>query len=67
MAAGAKAERVFLKLLPTYTSQGRRVNASGGTHYAPKVFAEHPEAEGVTKRAFRTAMESLLAGGTVAV
>ncbi|HAE26059.1 MULTISPECIES: AAA family ATPase [Hyphomonas] len=60
MAAGAKAERVFLKLLRTLTDQGRRVNHAGGTSYAPKLFAEHPEAEGVNKRAFRTAMEALL-------
>jgi RecA-family ATPase len=63
MAGNAKAERVFLKLLGLFTEQGRRVNHAGGSTYAPKVFAEHPQSEGVTKRAFRTAMESLLADG----
>ncbi len=63
MAGNAKAERVFLKLLGLFTEQGRRVNHAGGSTYAPKVFAEHPQSEGVTKRAFKTAMESLLADG----
>lgn len=67
MAASAKAERVFLKLLREVTSQGRRVNAAGGLSYAPKAFAEHPEGEGLTKRALRSAMEALLAGGKVKV
>jgi RecA-family ATPase len=60
LAAGAKSERVFLKLLDAYTAQGRRVNASGGKTYAPKEFAEHPDSEGVTKRAFKAAMDRLL-------
>jgi RecA-family ATPase len=62
-AAGMKAERVFLKLLRLHTDQGRRVNASGGSHYAPKLFAEHPDSEGCTKKALRSAMERLLADG----
>ncbi|WP_394153374.1 AAA family ATPase [Loktanella salsilacus] len=61
MAAGAKAQRVFMKLLKLYTAQGRQVNHAGGTRYAPKAFAEHPDNEGMTKRAFKGAMESLLA------
>ena len=67
MATGAKAERVFLKLLRTHTEQGRRVNDKGGNSYAPKAFAEHPQAEGVTKRAFKSAMEALLADGKVQI
>jgi RecA-family ATPase len=42
-ASGAKAERVFLGLLRTFTEQGRRVNHAGGANYAPKVFAAHPK------------------------
>lgn len=67
MAANAKAERVFLKLLAAFTAQGRRVNATAGAQYAPKVFAEHPQAEGMTKRALRPAMEALLASGRLVV
>jgi RecA-family ATPase len=65
MAVGAKAERVFLKLLAAFTAQGRRVNGNGGPTYAPKMFAESAEAEGVTKRAFRAAMDSLYAKGAI--
>jgi RecA-family ATPase len=60
MATGIKAERVFLKLLRQHAEQGRRVNAAGGTNYAPKVFAAHPDAEGCSKRALGQAMEALL-------
>lgn len=67
MAASAKAERLFLTFLRQLDEQGRRVNHSGGQTYAPKVFAAHPDAESVTKRAFVQAMESLLASGKVTI
>lgn len=67
MAGAAKAERVFLKLLRAFTDQGRRVNHAGGTNYAPKLFSEHPDNEGLTKRAFKAAMEGLLAAGKVKI
>lgn len=67
LAASAKAERVFLHLLSTLTAQGRRVNAAGGATYAPKVFAEHPDNEGLTKRALKAAMERLLSDGKVTI
>lgn len=60
-----RAERVFLKLLRLFTEQGRRVNGGGGQTYAPSVFAAHPEAEGVTQKALRDAMERLLHSGRV--
>ena len=65
IATASKAERVFLKLLRQHTEQGRRVNANGGSTYAPKVFAESIEAEGVTKRAFNGAMDALFHAGKV--
>lgn len=67
MAGNAKAERVFIKLLREFTGQGRRVNPSGASTYAPKLFSEHPDSEAVTKRAFKSAMESLLASGKVRI
>ena len=67
MAAGAKAQRVFMKLLAEFTAQGRRVNPAGGSTYAPKLFAEHPNNEGMTKRALKLAMEGLLAGGHIVI
>lgn len=65
MAASAKAERVFLKLLAMFTAQGRRVNGNGGPTYAPKMFAESAESEGVTKRAFKAAMDALYTKGKI--
>ena len=56
---------MFLKLLGLLAAQGRRVNTGGGQTYAPTVFSNHPEAEGVNKRGFRSAMETLLAAGKI--
>ena len=67
LAVGAKAERVFLALLRTFAEQGRKVNHAGGSTYAPKTFATNPKAEGVTKAAFKVAMEALLSRGTIRI
>ena len=67
MAASAKAERVFLKLLREFTDQGRNVNHAAGANYAPKLFAENPGGEGCTKRAFKLAMDALLANGKIKI
>ena len=67
MAAIAKAERVFLSLLRLFTEQGRNVNHAGGPNYAPSLFAEHPEREGMTKRVLKTAMDSLLRAGKIRI
>lgn len=67
MAATAKAERVFLKLLREMQATGRRVNHAGGPNYAPKVFANHPGAEGVTQRALKAAMDTAIAKGAARI
>ena len=67
MAAGAKAQRVFMKMLRLFASQRRQVNHAGGTTYAPKLFADHPDSEGMTKRALKSAMEALLAAEKVVI
>lgn len=67
LAAGAKAQRVFMKLLAAFTAQGRPVNHVGGSRYAPKLFAEHPDNEGMTKRALKAAMEGLLAAEQIKI
>lgn len=67
LAATAKADRVFARLLRECHANGRRVNHTGGNSYAPKVFAAHPEAEGVTQRALRRAMETALASGSARI
>lgn len=65
MADAAAAERVFLKLLRQFNNQGRRVNHASGPNYAPKVFADHPDSEGLARAAFMGAMNTLLASGRV--
>ncbi|MCF3595466.1 AAA family ATPase [Rhodobacteraceae bacterium LMO-12] len=67
LAAGAKAQRVFMKLLTMFTEQGRQVNHVSGASYAPKLFAEHQDNEGMTKRALKAAMEGLLAAGKIKI
>jgi RecA-family ATPase len=67
MASSAKAERVFLKLLQQVNEQGRRVNASAGVNFAPKLFSEMHDNEDVVKRGFKRAMEALLAKGTIKI
>ena len=54
-----KAKRVSMQLLDKYNSQGRNVNASGGSSYAPKLFAADNGCEGITKRMFGKAMNAL--------
>ena len=65
MAASAKAERVFLKVLRAYTDEGRFVSAYPGPTFAPSAFASHPGAEGCHKRALRAAMDALLGKKTI--
>ena len=60
-AAQNRVRRVFMELLDSHASQGRRVNAHGGTTFAPTAFSKHGQSEGITKRAFSLAMKSLLA------
>lgn len=67
LAAGAKAERVFLSILASYEAQGRHVSAQPGPTFAPTQFAKHPDAEGCTKHALRSAMEALLSRGAVEI
>jgi len=67
LAAGATAQRVFMKLLATFMAQGRQVNHAGGSRYAPKLFAEHPDNEGMTERALKAAMEGLLAAEKIKI
>ena len=67
MNVNAKAEAVFMRLLTQFSEQGRYVSASPGPTYAPVVFEQHPQAQGITKRAFRVAMESLLSANRLVI
>lgn len=65
MAANAKAERVFLKLLDEFTAQGRPVKSATAAGYAPKAFAASGRAEGLTKHQLHGAMERLFGKGEI--
>jgi len=67
LAADAKAERVFLDLLIALNSQERELSPNLSNAYAPSVFEKHPDAEGVSKKAFANAMERLLKTGRITV
>jgi RecA-family ATPase len=56
----AKAEAVFIALLKRFTAQKQVVSHAIGRNYAPTRFAEHPGAEGTTRREFAAAMQRLL-------
>jgi RecA-family ATPase len=56
----AKAEQVFVALLRRFTAQHQSVNHRPGPTYAPTRFAEHQEAQGITKKEFAQAMQRLL-------
>jgi len=56
----AKAEELFVALLRKFTAQHQIVNHASGRSYAPARFAEHPEAQGITRKEFAHAMQRLL-------
>lgn len=60
-----KAKRVFVVLLRQFNENGLKVNASAGPNYAPKVFADHPDSEGVQKGALKSAMHRLMSEGVI--
>jgi RecA-family ATPase len=59
-AATAKAETVFLTLLKAFEEQGRSVSPNPSNSYAPGVFAQEADADGVSKAALNRAMSKLL-------
>lgn len=65
MAAKAKAERVFLKLLREFSGEGRTLSDKVSSAYAPTLFAKSGRAEGCTKRMLESAMETLFVQGRV--
>ena len=67
LAADAKADRVFLDLLAKFEREGRSVSPKRSNTYAPVMFAAHPNAEGVTKRALEAAMERHFAAARIVV
>jgi RecA-family ATPase len=67
MAAEAKAEDVFLAILKHFNITGRNAGIRPGTSYAPALFADQPDNQGVGKKQFETAMNRLLADNKIAI
>lgn len=64
-AAENNAQQVYLDCLDVATSQGRNVFPGTGKGYAPKVFAEMPEAKGTSAKALAAAQERLFSAGMI--
>jgi RecA-family ATPase len=64
-AALNAAEQTYLACLDRLTMQGREVREHPGRGYAPKTFADMPEANGITARAFKAAQERLFSNGVI--
>lgn len=67
MAIASKAERVFLALVHRFNEEGRNISPTSGNAYAPYLFAKHPQSEGVTKRQFEIAMDTLFAAKRIKI
>jgi RecA-family ATPase len=69
LAIEAEIDQLFLKLLRRFTEQGRNVSDKKSPTYAPKLFAEQPEAteRKITSRMFAEAMERLFAANKLRV
>ena len=65
--AEERADRKFLDLLAQFEREGRDVSPNPSAVFAPKLFAEHPDAGGIPFKALRAAMDRLLADGRVKV
>jgi RecA-family ATPase len=64
-AVYSQANQVYLDCLDAVTAQGRHVCHAKGRGFAPKAFAEMPQANGMTWKAFQTAQERLFAAGII--
>lgn len=65
IAAAHAADRAYLDCLDVATEQGRKVFPWTGRGYAPNVFAEMPQAKGISARALKAAQERLFSAGTI--
>jgi RecA-family ATPase len=67
LAADAKVEDLFLKLLDRFNGQGRNVSEKTGTAYAPAIFAGESEAKAakVSKAALTDAMGRLFTANRI--
>jgi RecA-family ATPase len=61
------ADKAYLDCLDRLTAQGREVREHPGRNYAPDVFADMPEANGITNRGFKAAQDRLFSAGLIHV
>ncbi len=62
------AETIFMECLEAVIREGRNVSESKHSgNYAPKLFADRPEARGYRNEGFRRAMERLFQAGKIRV
>ena len=68
-AAEHKAEKVFMILFDRLTAQGRTFSPSKNSpeNYPPKLFAAHPDGQGIGIKAYEAAMQRLLDAGTLRI
>jgi hypothetical protein len=67
LAAEQKGEDVFLMLLKRFNAQGRNADVRKGTSYAPALFAEEPDNQGIGKGQFAAVMTQLLAAEKIRI
>ncbi|MCK1691619.1 AAA family ATPase [Bradyrhizobium sp. 145] len=60
IALAEKSKDVFMALLRQFNEQGQNVSPSRSSTYAPKRFASHPKAAGLSAKHLETAMQDLL-------
>ena len=65
-AAFNSADQTYLDCLDAATAQGRNVFPMPGKGHAPKVFADMPQAKGMTLQGLAKAQERLFAAGKIA-
>jgi RecA-family ATPase len=60
------AEDLFLHILAVFTKGGKTVaRAPQSVNHAPKLFAKHPDANGITRQQFANAMDNLFAADRI--
>jgi RecA-family ATPase len=65
--ADVHAEEVFLRLLRSFSTQGRYVSDKPSSAYAPKLFADDPSVRNLSKRELELAMNRLFTAGRIKV
>jgi RecA-family ATPase len=65
--SNAETDKIFIDLLEQFSREGRNVASKKGTSYAPSEFAGHADSKGITKDAFKKAMDRLLKSGKIKI